>query len=661
MTSLSRVIIEEDLYRMKSVAAPELAPNGEEAVYIETHLSKDKNDYISNLYHINLQTRSRVQWTFGEDKVFLPKWSPDGSKLVFVSNRSGKNQLFLLNRDGGEARQITFCESGASNPVWSPCGRKIAYTTFLEMGKELSVSKKTNELEEVKPFVTSQLKYKSDDRGFHDNKHSQIALLELETETNIRITDDENDYGLCGWSPDGNFITVSGDDAEEKDFSFQSDIFLLDPETKMLQKITDGKGYYGQASWSPNGKYVAYIGHKREFENATHSKLWVYDCSLKEHRCLTEVMDFPVGDYMNSDSLQGVTNPGIVWSNDNESFYFIASDHGNTILYYGNIEGAMYPALLGEEQHIYEFAFDAQRQSMLIALSRPTEPGDLFSLHVPSGEVKRITDINKEWLAEKELSSPESLWMKSKDGLDIQGWLMKPVGFEKGKKYPLILEIHGGPHTMYGNTFFHEFQLLAAKGYAVLYVNPRGSYGYGQHFVDAVRGDYGGNDYEDLMAAVDFVVDEFEFIDSERIGVTGGSYGGFMVNWMVGHTDRFKAAVTQRSISNWISFYGVSDIGYYFSEWQIQSDLHDVEKLWKHSPLAYIKHIETPLLILHSEKDYRCPIEQAEQLYVGLKRENKVTKFIRFPESNHNLSRTGKPSLRVERLKAIIEWFEEYL
>lgn len=203
----------------------------------------------------------------------------------------------------------------------------------------------------------------------------------------------------------------------------------------------------------------------------------------------------------------------------------------------------------------------------------------------------------------------------------------------------------------------NEFQILAAEGYAVLYVNPRGSHGYGQDFVNAVRGDYGGSDYQDLMLAVDYVLAEFEFINETRLGVTGGSYGGFMTNWIVGHTNRFKAAVTQRSISNWISFYGVSDIGYYFTEWQIDGDFRDVDKLWKHSPLAYVEKVETPLLILHSEKDYRCPIEQAEQLYISLKRLGKETKFVRFPEENHELSRSGKPSLRKNRLNYIVEWF----
>jgi dipeptidyl aminopeptidase/acylaminoacyl peptidase len=279
-----------------------------------------------------------------------------------------------------------------------------------------------------------------------------------------------------------------------------------------------------------------------------------------------------------------------------------------------------------------------------------------------NGEQRQLTNVNEEFLKEVELSKAEPISWKAPDGWELHGWIMKPIGFEEGNKYPLVLEIHGGPHAMYANTYFHEFQMLAASGFVVLFTNPRGSHGYGQEFVNAVRGDYGGKDYLDIMSAVDYVLETFDFIDENRMGVTGGSYGGFMTNWIVGHTNRFKAAVTQRSISNWLSFYGVSDIGYFFSEWEVEGDLIDnAEKLWNHSPLKYVKNINTPLLILHGERDFRCPIEQAEQLYVALKRQKKPTKFVRFPEANHELSRSGNPKLRVDRLNYIKDWFVEHL
>jgi dipeptidyl aminopeptidase/acylaminoacyl peptidase len=648
----------KDLYQIKALSDPRISPDGKEAVFVQTVMDEEKNDYFSHLFCLDLRTGQSTQWTFGEEKVSSPRWSPDGNQIVFLSNRTGDMQLYVMNRNGGEAEQLTETQRGISNPVWSPCGKKIVCVVRLKRGEALQENEEKEE-GKLKPLAVSSMKYKSDDKGFHDDRYAQLVMVDLSCKEMKRLTDDEHDYTLHAWHE--TYIAYSADFEENKDFSFASALYLLDMESMESNKVTDKQGYYGGASFSHDGKYLAYIGHNREFENATQNKIYLYNMETRLTLPLTEEMDIPVGDYLNSDSIQGTSGAGIVWSKDNESLYFIASDRGNTILYYAHIEGAVYPALFEEEQHIYGFDFFSEEQKMVLAMSRPEEPGELYTLHVPTGQIEKMTDVNSGWLSSRQLSSPEMFMLSGGGGIPVQGWIMKPVNFEKGKTYPLIVEIHGGPHTMYGNTFFHELQLLAGKGYGVLYINPRGSHGYGQEFVDAVRGDYGGGDYHDIMAAVDHVLEEYDWIDESRLGVTGGSYGGFMTNWIIAHCDRFKAAVTQRSISNWISFYGVSDIGYYFSEWQMKCELDDIETLWKHSPLAYVKNINTPLLILHSEKDYRCPIEQAEQLYIALKRDGKQARFVRFPDSNHNLSRSGKPSLREARLQEILDWFEEYL
>ncbi|MGR3763474.1 S9 family peptidase [Rossellomorea sp. NS-SX7] len=647
----------KDLYHIKALSDPRISPDGEVAVFVQTVMDEEKNDYLSHLFCLDLAAGHRTQWTFGEGKVSSPRWSPNGRQIAFLSNRTGNTQLYVMNRYGGEAEQLTETQRGISNPVWSPCGKKIVCVIRLEKGEGFQDTEKVEE--KIKPYAVSTMKYKSDDRGLHDDRYAQLVMIDIESKEMKRLTDDKHDYALHDWN--GNYIAYSADLEEDKDFSFASCLYLLDIEKMESHRVTEEQGYYGGASFSHDGRHLAYIGNNREFENATQNKVYLYNMESGFTLPLTEAMDIPAGDYLNSDSIQGDSETGIVWSKDNESLYFIASDRGNTILYYAHIEGAIYPALFEEEQHIYGFDFHSEEQKAVLAMSKPEEPGELYTLHVPTGLIKKKTDENSGWLNSRKRSSPEMIMFGGGDGIPVQGWIMKPVNFEKGKKYPLIVEIHGGPHTLYGNTFFHELQLLAGKGYGVLYVNPRGSHGYGQEFADAVRGDYGGGDYRDIMAAVDYVLEEYEWIDESRLGVTGGSYGGFMTNWIIGHCDRFKAAVAQRSISNWISFYGVSDIGYYFSEWQMKCELHDIETLWKHSPLAYVKNINTPLLILHSEKDYRCPVEQAEQLYIALKRDGKQARFVRFPESNHNLSRSGIPSLREARLQEIIDWFEEYL
>ncbi|WP_062105315.1 S9 family peptidase [Bacillus niameyensis] len=654
----------EDLYELKSVADPRLSPDGKEIVYIQTHLDKEKNDYVSNLFYINLNEKKPKAWTFGDHKTNSPVWSPDGNQVAFVSTRSGKSQIYMLSKYGGEAKQLTDCKNGASNPVWSPCGKKLAFS--VKLGKQETVDDQTDtekdkKKAEVKPLEVDKMKYKSDASGFLDlDQSSQIALLDLETEKLEQLTEGEYNFRLETWSPDGKFLVYTADLSEDTDFSFTNDIYLLHMDSRQIRKLTEGTGMFHQTSWSPDCRYLAYVGSEREYENATQAKLWIYDLENDTKVCITSDFDAPIGDFVVGDFLQGTVSPGVQWLADSRSFYFQVTDYGNTSIYFGNVDGELYPAF-NDKQHTYGFSLDADSDKAVVAISTPTEPGDLYYVNLQSGDKERLTEVNQNFLSTRKLSVPEEIEFAGKDGWTVHGWIMKPIGCEEGEKYPLILEIHGGPHAMYGNTYFNEFQILAAEGYAVLYVNPRGSHGYGQKFVNAVRGDYGNGDYQDLMAAVDYAIDTYDYIAKDRLGVTGGSYGGFMTNWIVGHTNRFKAAVTQRSISNWISFYGVSDIGYYFTEWQILADLSDIEKLWGHSPLKYVNHVETPLLIIHNEKDYRCPIEQAEQLFIALKRQKKETRFIRFPESNHELSRSGKPTLRINRLEYIRDWFIKYI
>jgi dipeptidyl aminopeptidase/acylaminoacyl peptidase len=662
MKMTTRGITSADLYELKSVANPQLSPDGRSYVYVQTTIDQEADEYQSHIYFGKIADGSvPVQWTFGKGKNHSPRWSPDGKRLAFVSNRSGKSQIHILRVNGGEAQQLTSLSCGASNPVWSPDGTRLAFQVSLQAGKTVLDEDKENKQEKPKPLEVSVMQYKSDSEGFWQGTYKQIAVVEVETGEVTQLTAGNYHHTLYDWSPDGTRLAVGADYSQQPDFSFNQDVYLLEVETKVLSPVTKGAGYFGQAVWSPDGSYLGLLGHEREFENATLAKIWLYGTETHELTCLTESWDVPVGSYLVGDFQQGAALPGLIWANDSKGFYFIASDKGNTNIYFGDVNGNV-QGVTTSHQHIYGLSVHPDSNQAIAAISTPVEVGDLYLLSLQDGQiVERLTQANKEFLQTIELSEPEAIGFQGAEGWDVYGWLMKPVGYKEGEKYPLILEIHGGPHMMYGNTFMNEFQILAAKGNAVLYINPRGSHGYGQTFVDAVRGDYGGNDYRDLMLAVDYVLENYDFIDETRLGVTGGSYGGFMTNWIVSQTNRFKAAVTQRSISNWISFYGVSDIGYYFTEWQIKSDLADIDTLWKHSPLAYVSNVETPLLILHSEKDYRCPIEQGEQLFIALKRLGKETKFVRFPDENHELSRSGRPLLRKNRLDYITGWFNEYI
>ncbi|PYZ94182.1 peptidase [Salipaludibacillus keqinensis] len=656
-------ITSQDLRKLNVLNDPQLSPDGGTCAFVRQYIT-DEDEYTSHLFLQKIQDDTPEQWTFGEGTVSSPRFSPDGQWLTFVSKRGTQKtpQLYLLSLNGGEAKSVTHLENGAGQPIWSPDSSRILFTTSFEKGDLPSTSiddKKEKQTEKSQPLIVERLKYKSDAAGFLDQKNKQLAIYHVDNETTEFITDEEFDHEPSSWSPDGEkvcyFSNKQGDD------KLVSDIYLLDVHSKKDKQLTNGKGMFSHGTFSPDGKTVACLGHMKEFAGATHSKIWTIDLSTNETSCITEGWDMNVSDSCIGDIRSGQANPGPVWTEDSTSIFALASAWGNTELYQVHLNGEVQPMTNGQH-HVFGFSIHEETKTAIIGVSSPTNPGELYALSLETKKSKQLTFMNEQLLKDVQLQEPEEILFKGKDGLEIQGWILKPVGFKEGESYPGILEIHGGPHAMYGNTFFHELQLFAANGYAVFYSNPRGSHGYGQSFVDACRGDYGGMDYEDILSFTDAVLDHCPWIDEKRLGVTGGSYGGFMTNWIIGHTNRFKAAATLRCISNWISFYGVSDIGYFFTEWEVGTDLlKDPDKLWNHSPLKYVNKMETPLLIMHGEKDYRCPVEQAEQLYVALHQRGQEPRFVRFPDSNHELSRSGAPHLRQARLKELTDWFEKHL
>ncbi|GEN30763.1 acylaminoacyl-peptidase [Cerasibacillus quisquiliarum] len=655
----------DDFTSLQVLSDPQFAMNGQDFFYVSTTI-KDKKNYESHIYRYNQQKQS--QWTYGHHQDSHPRVSPDGTRLVFQSNRSGTNQIWLMSLLGGEAEQLTTLTHGATNPEWSKDGKTIFFSALLDNDddvqsqRELTKEEKEKKQNEKKkqPLIVNRLKYKSDARGFHDDKSMQILAYDLQTKQITPLTCGGHHHYFQDVSPDGNTVLFTANLNENEDEELYLDLYTLHIPTRKITKINQQKGSFYQAAFSPTGKYIACFGHDFKYMGATLTDLYIFDLNNQTETCLSYQWDIQLGDAMIGDTRLGASQTGPVWNKDETALYFIATDHGATGLYKSDLNGHLEP-IYHNHSHVFGFSYDSKSDAFIFGMSTPTDPGNFYYIK-ENGKMKQLTDANKDYLNRVTLSEPEEIQFTTSDGWPIQGWLLRPYGFKEGKKYPLVLEVHGGPHAMYGQTYFHELQLLAAKGYVVLYTNPRGSHGYGQKFVDACRGDYGGKDYRDLMEAVDYALKSYSFIDETRMGVTGGSYGGFMTNWIVSHTNRFKAAVTQRSISNWLSFYGVSDIGFFFTKWEHGYNLlENPEKLWDFSPLKYAKNVETPLLILHGEQDLRCPIEQAEQLFITLKHLKKEVEFVRFPGANHELSRSGEPQLRIERLNHICRWFEKHL
>jgi dipeptidyl aminopeptidase/acylaminoacyl peptidase len=648
---MTRRITIDDLHNIRLVADPNISPDGSRVAYVVTTVDREINGYRSAIWMTGTSAGSETfQFTSGTAKDANPRWSPDGSRLAFLSTRNDQNQVYVMPADGGEAWQVTSGPNPVTDFVWSPEGTSICFVSKAELAEKPTSDTK----------VIRTLRYKQDGEGFWDGKRRHIYKVDTTGGEPEQLTDGDWDSVQPAPSPDGTRLAFVSNRSNDRDANSKSDVWVVDLASGELERVTPEDGSYGAPSWSPDGSRLAYVGYPivEPYGPTTLADLYVWDTGTDEHTRLLVNLDREPGNSAISDSRYGVPNPVPAWSADGSSLLSLISDSGSAHIYACPLSGQ--PALkVGEVRDIQSFTV-ANDGTIAFAASSATRPTEAFVV-TPGGIEHQISSINEALLGEIELGDVQEVRYESDPGVTVHGWLVKPPGLNENVRYPAIVEVHGGPHGMYGTGFFHEMHVLAAQGYVVLMTNPRGSTGYGQEWVAGTLSDWGGADYRDVIEGVPFL-ESLGYVDPQRIGITGGSYGGYITNWAIGQTDRFKAAVTQRSTCNRISLYGTSDLNMTYNDWEYGGTPYDNPDLYiERSPLTYVKNVRTPLLILHSENDLRCPIGQSEEWFTALKKLGQNVEFVRFPDESHGLSRAGQPVHRVERLERICAWFDSYL
>ena len=647
----------EDLAAFAFVHEAVISPSGDQVAYAVRRMDLAANRYRAALFVSAIDGSEVTLWTDGSVEDATPRWSPDGKRIAFVSDRgpvpegqkrTPKN-VFSIDAPGAEPSQLASFADDCGDLTWLPDGSAVIVTL-----KDADVGQP-----EDAPKVYDRVRYKSDDAGFLDMRRKHLWVVPLHGAPR-KITDGDWDDTQPAVSPDGTQVAFTSNRTADRDRNTVSDIWTIPLVGGAPARVTTERGQYGNASWSPDGASITCLGTVDAVgAGARNTRVWRFAPAGGDGQDLLGDWDRTTGSRVMSDVRGEPAALAPVWTRDGRVL-FIGSDQGTANLYSCRATGGDVRAETVGAHQLVTAAVDREARCFAGVIATATSPGEVVSGQ-PGGGMRAITSLNAELLGSRYVAEPEHVQFTGADDWVIEGWLLKPRGFDPAKRWPLVLEIHGGPHGAYGHSFFHEFQVLAGRGYAVLYTNPRGSHAYGDTFVRACVGDWGGKDYADLMAGVDHALG-LGWVDRDRLYVTGGSYGGFMTNWIVGHTDRFNAAVTQRSISNNVSAFGTSDIGWHFWRYEMgdATPWHDEHRLVERSPLTYVENVTTPLLILHAEKDFRCPIEQAEQFFVALKVLGKETVFVRFQDDTHELTRGGKPKNRIDHARRIADWFDAH-
>jgi len=626
---------------MSRVGTPVLAPGGE-TFFVSV------NEYVPGSGPTGYKVR-RFDFDGKEQpcgmKDFPQYMSPDGRWIASMQTRDGRYGLWLYDTQAHTFKILTkiyrsdhfLGHTTNKNLSWSPDSRYIAYCA----------GEKEPAVPESDVKVYDRIMYKTR-TSFTDNITTHIFIIPVGGGTARQFTTGNLDYHSVAWHPDGTKIAYVTNCTDDPDDNHNNDIMIADAETGRAVQFTDTPGTEYSPQWSPDGKWIAYLAAVRPVNTkdsqAENARLFVRSADGSEPVWVNEKLDRRIRSWQ--------------WSPDGKYIYFTASDRGARPLYRVPFQGGEIQQLVDGEVSVGGFAVSTEKKRIVYTLSSQTDPGELWVAGLDGKKPKQITRFQDEFKNKVTMSVPEMFWFKSFDNIDVQGWLVKPFPFDPNKKYPLIMTIHGGPHGGYGYSISSSNQQLAEEGFGVIYINPRGSTGYGQAFVDGTINNWGGGDYKDLMAGLDYAISQNDWIDTDRLGVTGGSYGGYMTNWVITQTDRFKAAVTRASVSNLISFYGNS-LYQLLIETEFPGELwENYDLLWHWSPMKHVANVTTPTLFIHGENDHDVPITQAEEMFIALKKLGVETVFARYPGEGHGFRR---PDHRADSSRRTLEWFTKYL
>ncbi len=646
-------------YHLKTASNPSISPDGSSAAFVVHRFEPGAFEASTDVFICNMADGSNKNQITNTGTASKPVWDPSGSKLAYLDNDdSGVKQIYVWSEETASSDAITDRIVNIDAFSWSLDGNKIAFRALVPGEDELRLIEAGNDSPQIR--TARRIRYQQDGVGWRGDSFYHLFIHDLDSNQITQITDGEGDDGPPIWSPDGKRIAFISDRNDARDTISKTELFVCDTDGSNLEVWSSQMFMVESVAWSPDSRKIAVTGGQTRTEVGgygltTQSSVYVLEPGSKP----VKLTDDSIRPQANGTGFPVTADsPTIAWKNDT-GIILGADSRGQSHLAVANPEHPGEFRLVTDGWQITELNIGVVSDDVLVCTSSPTSHGELFRVDLNSGAATQITNLNSEFFSDHTVATLEKFTI-TRENFDIESRVWFPSGFDPRNRYPLLLDVHGGPHSAFYDSFYPIHQVAAGAGYVVVAPNPRGSSTYGLKFATAVHSDWGLGDYEDVMAAMEEVASR-EYIDETRVVIHGSSYGGFMSSWAVGHTNRFNAAVIAAPVTNLSSFYGTSDIGVNFTETQLGGERFDSrEKYEFHSPLTYARNVETPVLLLHGEDDIRVPIEQAEQYFVALKRHGKEVEFVRLPKTSHGIFRAKHPMIRMEYFRRMLAWFEKH-